>query len=85
MDLRTSTPNPLKNKFRKMKRVPSLIKAVILKGCKSQGAYIQFQSDVSLYNLWEALLYVEGYESDGYFTEGTAFDALDAFIQKGMK
>lgn len=44
------------------------------------GAYIQFGRDLQTYGLWEALLYVEQYEQQGEYKEGTAQKALDAAI-----
>ena len=50
-------------------------------GCTEQMAYVQFGIDVQTYNLWEALLYAEGYEGKGY-KPGTAQKALDAAWRK---
>lgn len=81
MQIATSTPNHIKVKMRKMKTIPACIKAEVYKGAKCMEATVQFNSDVSVYNLWEALLYVEGYEKSGHFAEGTAHNAMDAFFK----
>ena len=76
MPLRTDTPDALKIKLRKVKTVPAKVKAAVYAGCKDPGAAVQFQQDVATYNLWEALLYVESYEADGFFAKGTAANAI---------
>lgn len=81
MDIRTSTPNHIKVKMRKVKTLPACIKAELLKGCKDQFAYVQFHQDLANYGLWEAMLYVEGYEKDGKYAEGTAHAAMDAYFK----
>jgi hypothetical protein len=74
----TATPE-LKTKLRKTKTLPSKIKAIIYAGNKSGPALaVQFNADVQTYGLWEALLYAEGYERDGFYVPGTAQTALDA-------
>lgn len=80
MSIEQTTQEPIKELLRTMKVVPSSMKAAILKGCKDQMAYVQFGKDLSLYNLWEALLYVQSYETDGYYTKGTAHNALEAWF-----
>jgi hypothetical protein len=75
MSIRETLSNDLKVKYRKVKTVPAAIKAAIYAGCTDPGAAMQFQSDVTTYNLFEALLYVEGYEKDGFFAAGTAAKA----------
>jgi len=81
MNITISTPNHIKAKMRKVKTVPACIKAELLKGCIQQGAYIQFNQDVGLYGLWEALLYAEGYEDQGHYELGTVHDAMDAYFK----
>lgn len=81
MNIIISTPNHVKAKMRKMKTIPACIKAGLLKGCINQGAYIQFNQDVGLYGLWEAMLYAEGYENQGDYELGTVHDAMDAFFK----
>ena len=80
MDIATTTPEHVKTAMRKMKKVPVCIKATLLKGCKDQGAYIQFNEDVR-FGLWGALLSAESYEKDGMYAEGTVHDAMDAFFK----
>lgn len=81
MKITISTPNHVKAKMRKVKKVPACIKAELLKGCINQGAYIQFNQDVGMYGLWEALLYAESYEDTGHYELGTVHDALDAYFK----
>jgi len=78
MTIRLTTPNHLIVKLRKLKVVPVSIKAEIYKGCKEMGAAVQFNSDVRIFNVWEALLYVDNMEPH-YFAEGTAHNAIDAY------
>lgn len=80
-----SADKTIKNKLRKIKLVSPVTDEVrtILKsgivGSGISGAYIQFGADVQMYNLWEALLYAEGYEPE-YYKPGTAQRALDAAV-----
>lgn len=78
--IRVSTPKHIQDKMRKIKKIPACIKDEMLKGCKNQGAYMQFHQDVTVYGLWEALLYAEGYEGKGDYTSGTVHAALDAYF-----
>ena len=55
------------------------MKAELLKGCKDQGAYIQFHEDLR-FGLWGALLSAESYEKDGMYAEGTIHNCLDAYF-----
>ncbi len=80
MSIRQTTPESIKNVLRKMKTVPIGIKAKIYGGCKDPGATIQFNSDVAVYSIWEAILYVESYESQGFYAPGTAKAAIDDFM-----
>jgi len=79
--VRSITPEEVKVKLRKMKTVPGKVKAAIYGGCKDPGAAMQFNSDVQMYNLWEAILYCEGYEKDNMFAPGTAVAAIKTFIK----
>lgn len=54
----------------------------LVTGCIEQGAYMQFGRDVTVYGLWEALLYASNYEGDGAYEVGTAQKALDAAVKK---
>ena len=75
----TATPD-LKSKLRKTKTVPGKVKAIIYAGNSSGPAMsMQFNQDVTTYGLWEALLFVKNYESDGFYTPGTAQRAMDTF------
>lgn len=69
-----------KAKLRKVKILSSKVKAVIYGGNTGGPAMtVQFNSDLGVYGLWEALLYVEGYEGEGY-KPGTAQKAFEAAI-----
>jgi hypothetical protein len=78
MSIRITTPKHLIVKLRKLKVVPVSIKAEVYKGCKEMGAAVQFNSDVNTFNVYEALLYLEGMEPQ-FFAEGTATKAIDAY------
>lgn len=78
MSIRITTPKHLIVKLRKLKVVPVSIKAEVYKGCKEMEGAIQFNSDVNVFNVWEALLYLEGMEPNA-FAEGTATKAIDAY------
>lgn len=57
MSIRNTTPEETKKVLRKVKTVPTRVKAVVYKGCKNgPQATVQFNSD--------RLLFVEGYEND---------------------
>lgn len=78
--------NEHKVKLRKIRTVSSPIvdevRAILKSGICTSGlsvAYIQFEADLRTYGLWEALLYVQGYEPTEY-TAGTAQKALDKSI-----
>jgi hypothetical protein len=76
--LRTILSEPLKAKYRKVKTVPAQVKAAVYGGANPAhcpSITVQFQSDVNVYGLYEALLFVEGYEADGCFAKGTAVAA----------
>lgn len=75
----TSTPAHIIAKLRKEKKLPVCMKAELLKGCKAQGAYIQFHEDLR-FGLWGALLSAESYEQQGMYAEGTVHNAMDAYF-----
>jgi hypothetical protein len=66
--------------MRKLKVVPACVKAEVYKGCKAMEGAVQFNSDVNTFNVWEALLYLEGMEPQ-FFAEGTAHAAMDAYFK----
>lgn len=45
------------------------------------GLAIQFSTDCRTYNVWEALLYVEGYERNGHYAPGTAVKAFLSMVK----
>lgn len=70
--------NDIKNKLRKISKsgdtydtVRNMLNAGITPSNGLSGAYIQFDKDVQIYGLYEALLYAEGYEKQGHYVEGT--------------
>jgi hypothetical protein len=75
-----TTPKHVQMGMRKIHKIPACVKKEILEGNKSQGAYIQFNQDVGIYGLFGGLAYVQGYEHDGYYVEGTAEKAINAFL-----
>jgi hypothetical protein len=74
-----------KRALRKIKGVAGerqdIARNTLVKGCLEQGAYIQFGRDMAVYNLWEALLFAQGYEEDGMYKTGSAQAALDAVLK----
>lgn len=85
--LRTFATEPEKVKLRKMRTLPSAMKAVIYAGAQSShspAVTMQLGQDLQTYGLWEALLYVESYERDGMYKPGTAIAAF-LTIRKASK
>lgn len=73
-----------KAKLRKVKTMPSLVKASLYNDAikaHCPAITMQLGSDLQTYGLWEALLYVESYEADGYYHEGAAERALKLAIK----
>lgn len=63
--------------LRKQKTVTDSVKTILYNGnIGGVGVAIQFDRDLNLYGLWEALMYVEGMEREGYYKKGTAVKAL---------
>lgn len=63
--------------LRKIKTPPMDTKNLVYAGCLAGPMMAsQFNEDCRIYGLWEALLYVEGYEANGYYKEGTAKGAV---------
>jgi len=77
-----------KKQLRKIKAGPlydtarNLLNCGIVSGPGLSEAYIQFDKDVKLYGLYEALLYAEGYEQQGHFVEGTVSKICEALTKK---
>ena len=74
-----------KNKLRKIRgtagKCQDQARNTLVKGCLVQGAYIQFGIDLNTYNLFEALLYAESCEKDGFYKEGTVKEATQAALK----
>lgn len=77
-----------KKQLRKVKSGPlydtarNLLNTGIVPGSGLSGAYIQFDKDVKLYGLYEALLYAEGYETQGHFVESTVSKICEALTKE---
>lgn len=78
-DLIRYLPDEIKDKLRKIKELPLSIKAIAYGGNKGGPAMaVQLNRDVKVYNLYEALLYLEQYEDQTYYTVGTTEKIIDA-------
>jgi ribosomal protein L25 (general stress protein Ctc) len=69
--------NDQKNALRKIKKVSGKVKVAMYNG-NTPPPCIQFNRDVWMYNLYEAILYLEGYERDGLVSPGTAERVIEA-------
>lgn len=77
MSIRKTAEPAVVAELRRIKTLPLSVKAIVYGGnLGGPDAAVQFNRDLRLYGLWEALLYVEGYEEDGVYTKGTAQSAL---------
>lgn len=80
MNLHTLVTKEQKKELRKIRTLPDRVKAICYGGNHGGPAVtVQLNSDVRLYGLYEALLYVEGYEPE-YYKPGTAEKALKAAL-----
>jgi hypothetical protein len=74
-------PDDTKNKFRKTKTLPVKVKAAVYAECTDPAASMQFNRDVTVYNLYEALLYVENYEQQGMgYVEGATARIMEKIL-----
>jgi hypothetical protein len=73
-------PKETKDKLRKVKTVTGKVKDAVYAECLDPGASMQFNSDVAVYNLYEALLYVESYEQSGMYKEGATARILEKIL-----
>ena len=66
-------PEEQKKALRKLKtgEVEERIRNLLLSKHTNEAVIRQFDSDVRLYNLYEAILYTETYEAQGYYLPGT--------------
>jgi hypothetical protein len=78
-DIRSIVTNHQKQALRRVKTLTDRVKVAIYQGCLSLIAANQFQYDLRVYGLWEALLYVENGEPT-YYSLGTAEKALNAAL-----
>lgn len=80
--VKSIVPEHLRAVMRKVRALPPPVKNAVYKGCTDPRATIQFNEDLKLYGLWEALLYVEGYEEENNgYSEGTAKAAAEAAVE----
>jgi hypothetical protein len=78
--LRSLVTDAQRKALRKIKTLPDVVKVIVYGGNIGGPAMtVQFDYDLRTYNLWEALLYVEGYEPSKYIF-GTAAEATKAAI-----
>lgn len=77
-DLILGLADETKKKLRKIKELPLSIKAIAYGGNKGGPAMaVQFNRDIKVYNLYEALLYLEQYEESQDYVEGTTQKIID--------
>lgn len=79
-NIKTLVNNDEKRTLRRIRRCPEKVKTAIYDGCLNPLYANQFHTDLGNYGLWEALLYVQGYEDETppKFKQGTAIAALNA-------
>jgi len=77
----------IRTKLRNVRMVLHKVSHIVAEGCikDKQALAIQFSKDCHIYGIWEALLYVEGYEGQGFYKYGTAEKAFRTFIPKEKK
>ena len=67
-------------RLRRLRQPSAEVKQVVRAGClkpgDAVGLAVQFFNDCTVYNVYEALLYVEGYEKAGFYAPGTAVKAF---------
>ncbi len=75
--LQSLTDEATKAKLRKLRVMPSKAKASLYQDNLGGAAMaMQLATDCQVYGVWEALLYVEGYEASGHYRQGAAHRAL---------
>jgi hypothetical protein len=82
-NLATFATTDEKAKFRKVKVMPSKVKASLYHDANAEhcpAITMQLGSDIATYGIYEALLYVENYEADGYYLEGAALRAFKLLV-----
>lgn len=81
-DLITPEEKKILRRIRKPQDLPDSVKAAVYGGnLNGVPAATQFNKDLVLYGLWEALLYVQSYEAKeySYYKPGTAENAVRAW------
>lgn len=77
----TSISNPTERaKLRKIRTLPVEVKTKLYGGARGPEVTMQFNRDLRLCGLWEALLYAEKYEENGEYTPGTVQKAFEAAV-----
>jgi len=77
--IKDTTPLDKIKRLRKMKTLPVKVKVALYAGCREPLAASQFHTDLNLYGLWEALLYVQNGEPK-YYRTGTAKNCINAIV-----
>lgn len=80
-------PEEIKNKLRKIKTKTVLarnIRRIAMIGVINEAALDQFDTDLRLYNLYEAILYVESYQIQGFYNENTT-ECICKYILENVK
>lgn len=82
MKIKEIVTDEQRKQLRKIKTPPSDTKNLVYVGCLAGPMMAsQFNEDCRVYGLWEALLYVEGYEAQGQYKAGTAEDVIRHLIK----
>lgn len=82
-ELASLLPKERLNEIRKVNTITEKMRTIIKRGASSPDNIVlidQFIRDLRLYNVYEALLYVEGYEEQGLYTRGTAVEVFKLVI-----
>lgn len=77
-------PEEIKNKLRKIKTETVLacaIRIIVVTGAINEAAIYQFDKDLRMYNLYEAILYVESYQKQGFYDKNTT-DCICKYIME---
>ena len=80
-------PEEIKNKLRKIKTetvLARIIRRIAMVGVINEAALDQFDKDLRMYNLYEAILYVESYQKQGFYDENTT-DSICKYILENVK
>lgn len=81
-EIATDQQKKILRKHKLISELSDIARNILVQGVLERGMYIQFGSDLRLYNLWEALLYAEGYENRGAYVKGSVLKTFNAVCQK---